>query len=149
MYEIPKIEVPVEILLMNGESISGKMFVTEDLLSAEGDPQLEVFLNDNADSFFPFISTAGGYRLVNRRNVMMIKCEQDDAEIKNQTPLEPRNLVIHFTNDRSVYGVIYPTLAEETRASDLINQTQAFMVLYQDGQKLIVNRDHIIYANAN
>jgi|TARA_B100001964_G_scaffold59256_1_gene67197 hypothetical protein len=36
MYEIPKINVPVELLLMDSESVEGNMFVTEDLVSAEG-----------------------------------------------------------------------------------------------------------------
>ena len=149
MYEIPKIEVPVELLLMSGESIAGKMFVTEDLMSAAGNPQLEEFLNDDPDTFFPFVSKAGAYRLVNRSHVVTIKCEQDDGEIRSQTPLEPRTLVVHFTNGRTVYGEIYPTMAEETRASDLINQPETFMVIYQDGTKLIVNRAHVVYVNAN
>lgn len=149
MYEIPKIEVPVEILLMSGESISGEMFVTEDLLSAAGHPQLEEFLNNDPDPFFPFVTGGGAYRLMNRRHVVMIKCNQDDAEIRAQTPMEPRNLVIHFTNGRTVHGVIYPTQAEEARVLDLINQPVSFLALYQDGQKLIVNLDHVIYANAN
>jgi|TARA_B110000263_G_C15112694_1_gene420562 hypothetical protein len=53
MYEIPKIEVPVEILLMNAESIEGNLFVTEDLLSAGGNPLLEELLNDSPEMFFP------------------------------------------------------------------------------------------------
>lgn len=69
--------------------------------------------------------------------------------MKTQTPLPPRNLVMHFTNDRTVFGVVYSTLAEETRASDIINQDEQFLVLYQNGQKLVINRDHIIYVNAN
>lgn len=58
MYEIPKIEVPVEILLMNAESIEGNLFVTEDLLSAGGNRQLEELLNDSPEVFFPFLSRA-------------------------------------------------------------------------------------------
>jgi len=149
MYEIPKTEVPVEILLMNAESIEGNLFVTEDLLSAGGNPLLEELLNDSPEMFFPFVSRAGAYRLINKNHIVQIKCEQDDTEVKTQTPLPPRNLVIHFTNDRTVFGVVYPTLAEETRASDIINQDEQFLVLYQNGQKLIINRHHVIYANAN
>ncbi len=149
MYEIPKIEVPVEILLMNAESLEGQMFVTEDLLSAGGNAQLEELLNESTETFFPFASHAGAYRLINRNHIMMIKCEQDDAEIKGQTPLPPRNLVVHFTIDRTVYGVVYPVLAEESRVSDIINQPDDFLVLYQNGQKLILNSRHILYVNAN
>ncbi|MBQ75230.1 MAG: hypothetical protein CMQ20_09445 [Gammaproteobacteria bacterium] len=149
MYEIPKISVPVELLLMNGETVEGKMFVTEDLVSAEGNPLIEEFLNEDPNHFFSFESNAGAYRLINKDHLILVKSTQNDDEIKHQTPLPPKNLVVHFTNDRTVYGVIYPTLAEESRASDIINQESTFIVLYQNGQKMIINRNHIIYINAN
>lgn len=149
MYEIPKISVPVELLLVDNESISGKMFVTEDLISASGNPLLEEFLNNDPDQFFPFESDAGAYRLVNKRQVAYIRTEQTDDEIKEQTPIKPRNLVAHFTNERTVYGLVYPTLAEESRVSDIINQDEDFISVYQNSQKIIVNRHHIIYVNAN
>ncbi|MCH7744399.1 MAG: hypothetical protein IIB71_17280 [Proteobacteria bacterium] len=149
MYEIPKISVPVELLLMNSETVVGTMFVTEDLVSAEGNPLVEDFLNEGPDHFFPFESSAGAYRLINKDHLIMVKSSQDDEEIKNQTLLPPKNLVIHFTNARTVYGIVYPTLAEESRVSDIVNQKNIFIVLYQNGQKLIINRNHIIYINAN
>ncbi|MCG8434698.1 MAG: hypothetical protein MJA83_11770 [Gammaproteobacteria bacterium] len=149
MYEIPKISVPVEILLVDNETIPGKMFVTEDLVSAGGNPLVEEFLNEDDDQFFPFESTAGAYRLINKVQVIWIRTEQDDEEIREQTPIRPRNLVAHFTGDRTIYGVVYPTLAEESRVSDIINEDEAFLAIYQNGQKVIVNRNHIIYVNAN
>ena len=149
MYEIPKITVPVDLVLMTGENIEGNMFVTEDLVSASGNPLIEEFLNDDPDIFFPFESVAGAYRLINKNHLIMVKCEQDDSEIKSQTPIPPRNLVVHFTIERTVYGVVYPTLAEESRVSDIINQEDNFLVIYQNGQKLIINREHIVYINAN
>lgn len=149
MYEIPKISVPVEIVLADSESIMGKMFVTEDLLSAGGDPLIEEFLNEEEDWFFPFESDAGAYRLINKRQVAYIRTEQDDKEIREQTPIQPRNLVAHFTNERTVYGVVFPTLAEESRVSDIINVDEDFIVIYQNSQKMIVNRRHVIYVNAN
>lgn len=149
MYEIPKISVPVEILLVDNETIAGKMFVTEDLVSAGGNPLVEEFLNEDDDQFFPFESNAGAYRLINKLQVIWIRTEQDDEEIKEQTPIRPRNLVAHFTNEQTIYGVVYPTLAEESRVSDIINQDVEFLAIYQNGQKIIVNRNQVIYVNAN
>ena len=149
MYEIPKISVPVELLLVDNETIRGKMFVTEDLVSAGGNPLVEEFLNEDEDQFFPFESDAGAYRLINKNQVAFIRTEQDDSEIKEQTPIKPRNLVAHFTNERTVYGLVYPTLAEESRVSDIINEKVDFISIYQNSQKIIVNRNHIIYVNAN
>ena len=149
MYEIPKLQVPVELLLSDGDTVEGKMFITEDLVSAGGNPLVEDYLNDDPDLFFPFESNAGAYRLINRDHLVMVRTDQDDAEIREQTPLPPRNLVVHFSNRRTVYGVVYPTLAEESRVSDIINQDETFLVLYQNARKMILNRAHIIYVNAN
>ena len=149
MYEIPKISVPVEVLLVNNETISGNMFITEDLLSAQGNPLIEEFLNEDDDHFFPFESTAGAYRLLNKQQVVYIRTEQSDVEAREQTPIKPRNLVAHFTNDRTIYGLVYPTMAEESRVSDIINEDVDFIAIYQNAQKVIVNRNHIIYVNAN
>ncbi|MBL6690623.1 MAG: hypothetical protein ISP91_09540 [Pseudomonadales bacterium] len=149
MYEIPKISVPVEVLLIDNETISGHMFVTEDLVSAAGNPLIEEFLNEEDDRFFPFESNAGAYRLINKMQVVYIRTEQSDDEIREQTPIKPRNLVAHFTNDRTIYGLVYPTLQEESRVSDIINEDVDFIAIYQNSQKIIVNRNHIIYVNAN
>ena len=149
MYEIPKISVPVEVLLINNETITGNMFITEDLLSAQGNPLIEEFLNEDDDRFFPFESTAGAYRLLNKHQVIYIRTEQSDEEVREQTPIKPRNLVAHFTNDRTIYGLVYPTMAEESRVSDIINEDIDFIAIYQNAQKVIVNRNHVIYVNAN
>ena len=149
MYEIPKISVPVEVLLANNETITGNVFITEDLLSAQGNPLIEELLNEDDDRFFPFESTAGAYRLLNKHQVVYLRTQQSDVEVRAQTPIKPRNLVAHFTNDRTIYGLVYPTMAEESRVSDIINEDVDFIVIYQNAQKVIVNRNHIIYVNAN
>ena len=149
MYEIPKISVAVEVLLVDNETISGNMFVTEDLVSAGGNPLIEEFLNEDEDRFFPFESDAGAYRLINKHQVVYLRTEQSDSEIKEQTPIKPRNLVAHFTNDRTIYGLVYPTLQEESRVSDILNEEGSFLTVYRQGLKLIVNLDQVVYANAN
>lgn len=149
MYEIPKLQVPIVLNLVNDESIPGKMFMTEDMLSPAGNPEIEDFLNQDADEFFSFQSDAGAYRLVNRRKIVYIETSQDDAEIRAQTPLEPRALVLHFTNDTTLYGLVFPTQAEESRVSDVLNQPDNFFTVYRQGHKIVVNRDQVVYANAN
>lgn len=149
MYEIPKLQVPIVLSLVNDESIPGKMFMTEDRVSPGGNAEIAEFLNHEADDFFSFLSDAGAYRLVNRRQVLYIETEQDDREIRKQTPLTPKSLVLHFANDRSFYGVVYPTLAEETRVSDILNQEGSFFTIYRRGTQFVVNRTLIVYANAN
>ena len=149
MYEIPKIQVPIVLHLVNDESIPGKMFVTEDLVSPGGNPEVEDFLNEDPDLFFSFESDAGAYRLINKAQVAYIETGQDDTEVRESTPLEPRPIVVHFSNHSTIYGVVFPTLAEESRVSDILNQTDNFITVYRQGRKLVMNRAQVIYVNAN
>ncbi len=149
MYEIPKIQVPVVLHLINEESIPGSVYVTEDLVSPGGNPEVEDYLNQDGDRFISFQSDAGAYRLINKHQIVYIETQQTDDEAKGQTPLEPRSLVVHFTNATTLYGVVYPTMAEESRVSDILNEEGSFLTVYRQGLKLIVNLDQVVYANAN
>lgn len=149
MYEIPKIEVPVEVVMINNESLRGKLFISEDLVSAAGYPEIDEFLNEDPDFFFSFQSDAGVYRLINKEQIAYIRSDQDDSEIRGQTPLTPRSMVVHFSSDLSIYAVVYPTLAEESRVSDILNQEDNFITVYQNSRKLILNRNQIVYVSAN
>lgn len=149
MYEIPKIAVPIVLHLSNDESIPGSVWVTEDLLSTNGTPLIEDFLNQEEDVFFSFRSDAGAFRLINKEHIIFVETEQDDTEVKSATPFAPSTMVAHFANAQTLYGVVYPTLAEETRVSDFLNQPLKFLVLYRQQQKIIFNRDLVVYANAN
>lgn len=149
MYEIPKIPVAVVLNLTNDESIPGTVWVTEDRISAGGNPLVEEFLNDDEDLFFSFQSDAGAFRLINKNHITYIETDQTDAEAKSQTPHAPHSMVAHFTNEQTLFGVIYPTLAEETRVSDLLNQKEQFLVLYRQATKIVFNRHNVVYANAN
>ena len=53
MYETPKIGVSIEVLLVNNETITGNRFITEDLASAQRNPLIEEFLNENDDRSNP------------------------------------------------------------------------------------------------
>ena len=149
MYEIPKIAVSVVIHLTNDESIPGSIWLTEDLVSAAGNPLIEEFLNQGQDNFFSFESDMGAFRLINKEHVTHIETDQDDSEIKSLTPHTPNSMVAHFVNAQTLYGCIYPTQVEETRISDLLNHRRDFLVMYRQQKKIVFNRNLVVYANAN
>ena len=149
MYEIPKIAVSIILNLDNDESIPGTLWITEDLLSAMGNPLVEELLNNNDDMFISFQSEAGAFRLINKHHITYIQTEQTNEEVLSQTPHTPHSMVVHFNNEQILYGLVYPTQAEETRVSDLLNQRDQFQVLYRQERKIIFNRACIVYANAN
>ena len=108
MYEIPKISVDVVLHLTNGDALTGSVWITDDLVSAAGNPLVEKFLNTDPDTFFSFASNAGAFRLVNKEHVTYIETDQDDSEVKSLTPLPPNTMVVHFVNSQTLYGLVYP-----------------------------------------
>ena len=149
MYEIPKIRVSVEVTLSSGESLSGTLFITEDLVTASGDPSIDDFLNQDGDPFFPFEGGDGNYRLLNRAQISFVRSWQDEATAQSQTLLEPQELEAYFTNGQNLKGIVYPTLAEETRVSDILNGPFTFITMYLGGRKVFVNRDHVVSVKSN
>ena len=117
--------MPIVLNLINDESIPGTVWITEDRISAGGNPLIEDFLNDEDDMFFSFQSDAGAFRLINKNHITFLETEQRDDEARANTPHEPHSVVTHFSNDQTLYGVMYPTLAEETRGSESAEPTRA------------------------
>jgi len=144
MYDIPKIRVSVEITLSSGESLDGSLFITEDLVTSSGEPSIDDFLNEEGDPFFPFEGGDGTYRLLNKPQLSYIRSWQDDSEIESQTILEPKALEVYFSNGQNLNGVVYPTMAEETRVSDILNGRDTFITMYHGGRKVFLNRHHIV-----
>ncbi len=146
MYEIPKIRVPVDTTLSSGESLNGALFVTEDLVTESGDANIDEFLNQEGDPFVPFECSDGTYRLLNKPQLSFIGCSQDDSSVDKQSQLGPKALEVYFSNGQNLHGVVYPTLAEEARVSDVLNGRYTFVTMYHGGRKVFLNRDHIVYV---
>jgi len=149
MYEVPKMPVNIVLNLDNDESITGTLWLTENLVSAMGNPMIEDFLNTERQVFFSFESDAGAFRLINKNHITFIETTQTDEEARSATPNKPHSMVLHFNNEQTLYGEVFPTMIEESRVSDLLNQNHQFQVLYRQGTKFIYNRKSIVYANAN
>lgn len=149
LYEIPKLNIPVEISLINGEVLRGKVFIYQDLDEPGGKPTLEKLLSKEPEKFIPFQSTAGNYRLINKNQIIFVRTFEDNSDIRNRTPLSPQSLVVYFVNEQSMFGALYPTQAEESRVSDIMNNGDQFIAIYHDEQKIIINCDQIIYISSN
>jgi len=149
MYEIPKIATPVVINLVNDETISGFIWLTENFISSTGEARIEALLNQDEDRFFSFQSDAGAFRLINKQHVTFIETETDDTEMISRSTISPTTMVAHFVNEQTLFGMIYPSLPEESRVSDFLNLKSDFLVVCRQQKKIILNRNLIVYANAN
>ena len=139
MYEIPKIATPVVINLVNDETISGFIWLTENFISSTGEARIEALLNQDEDRFFSFQSDAGAFRLINKQHVTFIETETDDTEIISRSTISPTTMVAHFVNEQTLFGMIYPSLPEESRVSDFLNLKSDFLVVYRQQKKIILN----------
>ncbi|MDH5738643.1 MAG: hypothetical protein OEZ23_10065 [Gammaproteobacteria bacterium] len=149
LYEVPKESVPVEITLINGEALRGEVYLYKDLDAPSGTRPLETLLCVDPDPFLPFKSNSGTYRLINKHQIVFIRTFESDEAIKGRTPWPAKSLVVYFISEQSMYGTIYPTVAEETRVSDIFNSGDLFIAIYHDRQKIVINRNHILYISSN
>lgn len=147
-YQIPKIRVDVEVVLVGGEELVGSIFISENLLSYTGQPRLEDFLNAEG-RFFPFSRADGTYSLLNKRRLVLLRSSEDDSEyLVEKLMLQPRQVEVVLTSDHRVNGMIYSNLPQESlRVSDFFNQKEFFLPIYQDGQKIIINTVEVLYVN--
>ena len=148
MYQIPKIRVDVEVVLSGGQELKGAIFISENMISFTGKPRLEDFLNTD-ERFFPFSREDGGYSLLNKHRLVLLRSSEDDSQVLvEQLMLQPRDVAVFLRDEHSVKGVIYSNLPKESlRVSDFFNQKELFLPIYQDGRKIIVNTDEILYVN--
>ena len=135
--------------MVNDETISGFIWLTENFISSTGEARIEALLNQDEDRFFSFQSDAGAFRLINKQHVTFIETETDDTEIISRSTISPTTMVAHFVNEQTLFGMIYPSLPEESRVSDFLNLKSDFLVVYRQQKKIILNRNLIVYANAN
>ena len=148
MYEIPKIATPVVTKLVNDETISGFIWLTENYISSTREARIKTLLNQYENRFFSCESDAGPFRLINKQHITFIETETDDTEIISRSTISPTTLVAHFVNKQTLFGMIYLSIPEESRMSDFLNLKSNFLIAYRQ-QKNNFNRNLIVYANAN
>jgi len=100
MYEIPKIATPVVTKLVNDETISGFIWLTENYISSTGEARIKTLLNQYENRFFSCESDAGPFRLINKQHITFIETETDDTEIISRSTISPTTLVADFVNNK-------------------------------------------------
>ena len=136
MYEIPKIATPVVINLVNDETISGFIWLTENFISSTGDAVLRPYSIRMKIDFF-------------HSKAMQARSDSLTSNMLRLSKQKPTTMVAHFVNEQTPFGMIYPSLPEESRVSDFLNLKSDFLVVCRQQKKIILNRNLIVYANAN
>ena len=145
-YKVPKLEIEVVVDLLGGGLVKGSIFLNESLITYMGDPSLDDLLNGE-EPFFPFRHKDGQVSLINKHNVIYLKTWEQDA-LELVIPTKHLEVEIFFVNGESIAGTIHSDLPEDALwVSDFLNQEMHFLAIYRDDQKIIMNKDHILYIN--
>lgn len=149
----PKQPVSAEVALFGGEKVIGEFFVSMDSPRRDSGPEtLHDLLNDNSRSFVPF-QTEGGIFLINRSTLRTV--EFDSRELKELFE-RPDNEFIYALNVDlrtetqavTLQGFCFTgDLPPDTRRPvDLLNSAEMFLLVYQAGNLMLVNKTAISHA---
>jgi len=123
----------------------GEVFFHEHAEFHSGPPLLEEFLNASAP-FFPLHTADRGFCLINKENIIYIKCHIEAENPYEALGIEPNLVKVYFKEHHYLEGFIYPELPEDRRRPlDFFNQGIKFLPLFQGDQKVVMNTHHILH----
>lgn len=140
-YFIEKQRLPVQVVLVNGEDLRGRLFVAP----CWREPILEVdapALLNAPDRFLPMQLDDGTARLVAKSHIVLIRGSAADHELIG----EPAYVSVRCTNGCSVSGrLMIAAVAPNTRVLDFLNHTSDdFLALHEPETTVLVHRRHIM-----
>lgn len=147
-YEVPKLSVQIALVLSDGSEITGDVFLAENQLSYTGHPRLEDFLNNVHEPFFPCHTNDDRVLLIHKHRLVYLRSSERDSDVlENRLMLEPRKVLARLNNGHELSGVIYSSLPKEhSRVSDFFNQRDEFLPLYQEQDKIILNKSMVVWV---
>lgn len=147
-YFIEKHRMPVTLLLVGGERVSGQVFTQASWRGMTDLQDAAEFMNGD-ESFFPFGTAGGGTRLVAKAHVLALETSLDNmAEARRQlgTPVTLRVALtggFEFTGELSLEEVV-----AGTRVLDYLNHVRdPFLALYQGRVVILINRRHLVFVS--
>lgn len=143
-YVIEKEQLPVDLVLADGEGLHGLLFVPPSWRrpSVEFDAPSILRLSD---PFFPIQLPDGGTRLVAKSQVMLMRGEAGDPAGSEDETGDREPVVIWCRHGAVVQGRLLVTRrAPNTRVLDFLNHdVDEFLTVYEERTTVLVNRRHI------
>jgi len=146
---VPTTTFTAEVVLVEGETLLGRLFVPAHTSLHPGPLRPDERLNDEAD-FFPFLlADSPEPVIVNKRQVAWVafdvrtfptSSDDDDYE----APSTPEHRVSIHCRGRKLEGVLVIDLPQyKSRVLDRLNQPERFLRIKEAHLLVYVNRDHI------
>jgi hypothetical protein len=145
-FRVPQHEVPVEIMLRDGKSCSGFMYVPVAGANPLPVPLLDR-LNDD-ERYLPF-SRDGVTEIVNKACILWVRLRGPVALRETSESDVSHRLCLELDRGSVVEGVVhYAMPVERSRVIDFLNVTPRFLELSDDNSLTLVNSDFVLRIHA-
>jgi len=144
---IEKEQLPVEVMLVTGEALSGSLFVQPTWRRASIEYDAAALLNLQ-ESYFPLQLPDGSTRLLAKGHVVLIRGNAAESDGSKEGLGEPAHVLVQCSNGANVRGSLLITrMTSKMRVLDYLNHTaEEFITLYQDDGTLLLNRRHVVHV---
>lgn len=133
---VPTVALTAEVLLTDGQTLVGRIFVPATALTHAGATRPEEWMNEPAD-FFPFLpDEAQTPVILNKRRilVMSVPAFADAGDLPEEAASPERRVVIELQG-RSLTGTIVIDMPQnQSRVLDYLNRPERFLTL-RDGDR--------------
>lgn len=144
---IEKVRLPVVLITVDGERITGELFVQASARNQLGHETAHEVLN-NPEPYFPLARLKGDTLLLAKeqvRELFVAREDADDGEWDFGTPAEV-DIVIQG-GARHVGTILVQQVTGRRRVLDYFNRfTERFVALHKDDGIVLLNRTRIVYV---
>jgi hypothetical protein len=140
---IEKQQLPVQVTMVNGEELTGSLFVQRTWRQPSVEFDASTLLN-LPDPYFPLQLANGKARLIAKAHVIVMRGQStvdgDDASLG-----DPAQVAIRCSNGLMVHGEMrIARITSDTRVLDFLNRPgEEFIVLHNEDSAMLINRHHI------
>jgi hypothetical protein len=145
IYRVPRREVDVRILLDDGRTLDGSLFVSP--TGVRGGPEDALhFLNTNSEDFIPLVCGKDSF-LLNKAGIIWVQLTGGGAEEIASSNRTGRLVPVRFTltGGLSAVGTLAIVMPQErNRVVDYLNAAGRFVPLFGDGVATLVQRGFVV-----
>jgi hypothetical protein len=151
-FRVPTVALPAEVLLADGRSLTGRIFVPASASRHSGAMRSEEWMDDPAD-FFPLLADGASSSLIlNKRQVLVLSvpASAQDDEPEDESSAATRRRVTVRCGDRDFEGTVRIEMPEsQSRLLDFLNRPGRFLGLWDGQRHRLIQKDHITSVQEN
>lgn len=149
IFRVPTREVAAFLMLDDGRSLEGKLFLHEQ--GPDGHPERVLDrLNDGAEPFVP-LAVGSDRFLLNKSGIITVELEASEDDVGHLDPPGARRAAVRITlaGGTALLGELVVLMPpERSRVLDYLNAAPRFVPLFREGRVTLVQRSFIVTVRA-